>query len=158
MPARPERTGGDDGGRAASGRAGGGRAGGDPRPGARRRDPRQALGRLGEELAAEHLERLGFDVLDRNYRTRFGELDLVAFDGRALVFCEVKTRRRAAHGTGPWDNLHDDKRTQVRRMSAAWLADRPGRPYATELRFDAIGVSFDASGRLLALDHLEGAF
>ena len=43
-------------------------------------------------------------------------------------------------------------------MSAAWLADRPGRPYAAELRFDAIGVSFDASGRLLSLDHLEAAF
>lgn len=168
MHARPERTGGDDGGRRGGGRArgsptagapaGGGGRGSDRGPGARRPDPRHALGRLGEELAAEHLERLGFEVLDRNYRTRFGELDLVAFDGRALVFCEVKTRRAPAHGTGPWDNLHDDKRTQVRRMSAAWLADRPGRPYAAELRFDAIGVSFDVSGRLLSLDHLEGAF
>ena len=56
-------------------------------------DPRHSLGRLGERLAAEHFERLGYTVLARNYRTRFGELDLVAADDYTLVFCEVKTRR-----------------------------------------------------------------
>jgi putative endonuclease len=121
------------------------------------RDPRHQLGRLGERLAAEHLERLGFEVIDRNYRTRHGELDLVAFDSSLLVFCEVKTRR-SARGVGPWDKLGEEKRGQVRRMGVAWLTDRPGRPYAAELRFDAIGVTFDPAGRLLALDHLEGAF
>src|SRR5882672_4787710 len=56
-------------------------------------DPRQALGRLGEQLALEHLERLGYSLVARNHRTRFGELDLIVTDGRALVFAEVKTRR-----------------------------------------------------------------
>ena len=122
-----------------------------------RTDPRHQLGCVGEQLAAEHLERLGFEVLERNYRTRYGELDLVAFDGSTLVFCEVKTRR-SARGRSTWENLGEPKRAQVRRMGATWLTDRPGRPYAADLRFDAIGVTIDATGQLVALDHLEAAF
>ena len=52
-------------------------------------DLRHRLGRLGEQLAADHLARCGFEILQRNYRTRWGELDIVAFDGRTLAFCEV---------------------------------------------------------------------
>ena len=54
-------------------------------------DPRRALGALGERLAAEHLERAGYRIVERNYRTRYGELDIVASGERCLVFCEVKT-------------------------------------------------------------------
>ena len=119
-------------------------------------DPRHRLGRAGERAAAEHLERLGLRVLARNHRTRFGELDLIAWDGETLVFCEVKTRR--AGSGAPWEKLDGRKRAQVRRMAAAWLAETGDRPRAAELRFDAIGVVMDARGRLVALDHLEGAF
>ena len=119
-------------------------------------DTRHVLGRRGEELAAEHLERLGYEILARNHRTRWGELDLVAFGSGALEFCEVKSRR-AGSGT-PFDNLHGAKRAQVRRMAAAWLSETTDRPRAAELRFDAIGVVLDAVGRLVRLDHLEGAF
>jgi putative endonuclease len=59
----------------------------------KRPDPRRALGRLGEEIAVAHLERRGFAILDRNARTRRGEIDVVAFDGAVLAFVEVKTRR-----------------------------------------------------------------
>jgi putative endonuclease len=119
-------------------------------------DPRHHLGRLGERLAAEHLERRGCSIVARNHRTRHGEIDLIALDGDTMVFVEVKTRR----GRGdPWDALHDAKRSQVRRMAAAYLADGPtGRPRAALLRFDAIGVVVDARGHLTRLDHLEGAF
>jgi putative endonuclease len=120
-------------------------------------DPRQALGRQGERLAAQHLERLGFAIIARNYRTRHGELDLVAFDGTALVFAEVKTRRASGRGV-PWDNLHLRKRAQVRRMASAYLNQVPDRPRGDTLRFDAIGVIIDAGGTLVALEHLEGAF
>ena len=120
-------------------------------------DVRHTAGRRGEDLAAEHLERLGFQVLARNHRTRFGELDVVAFDGETLVFCEVKTRR-AGPSVSPWDALGRGKRKQVRTMAAAWLAETTDRPYAAELRFDAIGVVFDARGKLLALEHVEDAF
>ena len=122
-------------------------------------DPRQHLGRTGEDLALAHLERLGYALVARNHRTRFGEIDLVVHDGRALVFVEVKTRRATgSSGRGPWEALHERKRAQVRRMAAAFLAEVAERPRAVDLRFDAIGVVIDARGRLVALDHLEGAF
>ncbi len=126
---------------------------------------RRALGRLGEQLAADHLVRRGFGILQRNYRTRFGEIDIVAFDGRTLVFCEVKSRRSppADRPVGPshsvpFDSLHPRKRAQVRRMAASWMSERFRRPYAPAVRFDAIGVTVDGRGELLRLDHLEGAF
>jgi len=119
-------------------------------------DLRHQLGRLGERLAAEHLERLGYRILSRNHRTRFGELDLVAADAETIVFCEVKTRR-AGSGT-PWDALGGRKRSQVRSMGAAWLNEVQDRPRTAELRFDAVGVVIDARGELVSLDHLEGAF
>lgn len=119
-------------------------------------DRRQLLGRRGEQHAAEHLERLGFDIVARNHRTRHGEIDLVAFDGSVLVFVEVKARRRG--GGSPWDNLHGKKRAQVRRMASAYLNQVPERPRGHTLRFDAIGVVLERDGGLVSLDHLEGAF
>lgn len=120
-------------------------------------DPRRHLGQLGERLALEHLERLGYALVARNHRTRFGELDLVVSDDRALVFVEVKTRR-ACSSTRVWDALHPAKRTQVRAMARAFLAEVPDRPARGELRFDAVGVTIDPQGRLVSLEHLEGAF
>ena len=119
-------------------------------------DPRHHLGRLGERLAAEHFERLGYEILARNHRTRWGELDLVLSMPGRLVFCEVKTRRL---GSGdPWDSLHAVKRSQVRKMASAYLVEGPARAWSDELRFDAVGVVIDAQDRLVRLDHLEGAF
>jgi putative endonuclease len=121
-------------------------------------DLRQQLGRIGEDLALEHLRRLGYELVVRNHRTRWGEIDLVVHDGAALVFVEVKTRRATGSGRGPWEALHDRKRAQVRRMAACFLSDVQDRPRSAELRFDAIGVVIDAHGRLVRLDHLEAAF
>ena len=120
-------------------------------------DLRQHLGRVGERLAREHLERLGYRVLERNYRTRFGELDLVVCDDAHLVFVEVKTRRAGALESS-LQAVSPDKRRRVRRMAAAWLVEVPGRPRARELRFDVVAVTVDRHGRLVRLDHLEGAF
>ena len=121
-------------------------------------DTRQRLGAAGEQLAAEHLERRGFTILDRNFRTRWGELDIVAFDGSTLVFCEVKSRRTISPGRETLESVHGQKRSQVRRMAANWLVARTERPHAPDLRFDAIGVTFDRAGRFVRLEHLEGAF
>jgi len=125
-------------------------------------DPRRRLGARGEELAARHLEARGFEIVERNFRTRYGELDIVARDVRALVFCEVKTRvvRPATpHVLGPFASIGVRKQRQVRAMAREWLGQgRVEGPRPPELRFDAVGVSFDAQGRLLALEHLEGAF
>jgi putative endonuclease len=121
-------------------------------------DPRPELGRLGEQLAADHLSRRGFQIVERNFRTRWGELDIVAFDGRTLAFCEVKTRRASGRDPRPLDAVREGKRSRVRKMAGCWLIERRDRPYADTLRFDAIGVTVDAAGRLLSLEHLEGAF
>lgn len=108
-------------------------------------------------MAAEHLVRRGFQIVERNFRTRWGELDIVAFDGRVLAFCEVKTCRAGTSIT-PFDSVTQRKRRQVRRIARTWLAERPDHPYAELMRFDAIGVIVDQGGRLVSIDHLEAAF
>jgi putative endonuclease len=125
-------------------------------------DSRRALGEIGERLAAAHLARAGYAILARNFRTRFGELDLVAADGRCLVFCEVKarvagTRRGPA---GPLDAIGPRKRARVRAMAREWLTsdESAGRPRHAELRFDAIGVLVTRAGGLVSLEHVEDAF
>lgn len=120
-------------------------------------DLRHRLGVAGEQAALEHLERLGYRLVARNHRTRFGELDLVVADDRTLVFVEVKSRR-AGPASSPWDALTEAKQVQVRRMASAFLSDVSDRPWSLELRFDAIGVLYDGRGQLVRLDHLEGAF
>jgi putative endonuclease len=124
------------------------------------------VGRIGEELAAQHLERRGTRVLARNVRTRAGEIDIVAFDGRALIFVEVKTlqlRRafsvRPRQSPDPLAGLHPRQRARLRRLAAAWLSQTRGaRPYAETIRFDAVGVLLDARSRLLYLEQLEAAW
>lgn len=119
-------------------------------------DSRKSLGRLGEQLAAEHVERLGWQIVERNYQSRLGELDLVGVDGSTLVFVEVKTCR---FGRGrPWDSLHDRKQVQVRRIAGVWFNQRRATPFFEHVRFDGIGVLVDEADRLVSLDHLEGAF
>src|SRR3954447_6620070 len=120
-------------------------------------DVRRTWGQLGEQYAAQHFERLGFEVVARNHRTRFGELDLVAFDGKTLVFVEVKTRR--SEHRDAWENLHFVKQAKVRRMAVAWLRESPEhRPFSANLRFDGVAVLIDSRGNLVRLDHLEAAF
>ena len=121
-------------------------------------DRRRSVGARGEQLAAEHLERRGFTIVERNFRTRWGELDIIACDGAALVFCEVKTLRGVPGTHDPLEAVRSGKQVRLRRMAAQWLAARSERPRARELRFDAIGVRLAASGRLLELNHLERAF
>lgn len=121
-------------------------------------DPRRTLGALGEEIAVRHLQARGFRIVDRNFRTRWGELDIVATDSHALVFCEVKTRRATAQWRDPLESIDARKRVRLRRMAGQWVAHRgPGRRLAI-CRFDAIGVTVDREDRLLRLDHLEAAF
>jgi putative endonuclease len=122
------------------------------------------LGAHGERLAAAHLQRLGFAILARNVRTRYGEIDLIAFDGQVLAFVEVKTRRarrrwQLSADEQPLAWLRTSQRARLRRLAAAWLhAEARDRPRAHTIRFDAIGVVVDDFDRVLSLDHLEGAW
>ena len=120
-------------------------------------DLRHHLGRLGERLAREHLERLGYNVVASNYRTRFGELDLIVCDDTSLVFVEVKTRRAGALESSV-QAVSADKQRRVRKMAAAWLVEATDRPRSRELRSDVVAVTVDRDSRLVRLDHLEAAF
>jgi putative endonuclease len=126
---------------------------------------RSELGAAGEQLAVEHLVRRGFGIIERNFRTRWGELDVIAVKDRTIVFCEVKTRVVRGGPSGvdpgapdPLESVHARKQAKVRRIAARWLSERRDRPRADQLRFDAIGIAVDSTGGLLRLDHLEGAF
>ena len=124
-------------------------------------DPRRRLGALGERLAGEHLERDGYEILERNFRCALGELDIVAADAGALIFCEVKTRVAGSRAgpAGPLDAIGAGKRRRLRLLATAWLRARGAdRPHRHSLRFDAVGVTVNRAGGLLALEHLEDAF
>jgi putative endonuclease len=136
-----------------------------PRLDARETCERRALGRLGERLAAAHLRRLGFSLVAQNVRTRHGEIDLIAFDGRTLVFAEVKARRAGGRSgpirpdQDPLAALRPRQRLRLRRLATAWLHEhRSKRPAAECIRFDAIGVVVDRSDTPLRVDHIEGAW
>jgi putative endonuclease len=111
------------------------------------------LGVAGEQLAAEFLQRMGYTILSRNWRSRHGEIDLVARDGATLVFCEVKTRRSVRFGA-PAAAVGHQKRQHMRATALAWLAAH--RCAASTIRFDVIGIRIPVTGAP-ALQHLVGA-
>lgn len=116
---------------------------------------RQAVGEFGERLAVRHLvetERLV--LLDRNWRTATGEVDIIARDGDVLVFCEVKTRRGPAFGT-PAEAVGPRKVARLRRLAAEWLARAGVRP--AEVRFDVVSV-ITPRGGTPRIEHVKGAF
>jgi len=112
------------------------------------------LGDHGERIAAAYLTDAGLRVLDRNWRCRDGELDIVARDGDALVFCEVKTRRGIGFGH-PVEAVTPVKQRRLRRLAQRWLASHD--EHAPELRFDVVGVLIRPS-RPALVTHLRAAF
>ena len=100
-------------------------------------DARPELGRRGEDLAVSVFRRLGFEVMERNYRCKHGEIDLIARRGRVLVFCEVKTRRTDVWGI-PAEAVDHRKQSRLRLLAAVWLAERSVDP--VEVRFDVVSV------------------
>jgi putative endonuclease len=121
---------------------------------------RQRTGQRAEELVARRLAEAGWEIVERNARTRYGELDIVARDGRALVFLEVKAGREGAAFGPERPVLAVDTRKQrrVRRLATAWMAERRDTPPYDDIRFDAVGVTFDRTGRVTDVEHIPGAF
>jgi len=116
--------------------------------------PTTDLGNRGERIAAAYLTDSGLRVLDRNWRCREGELDIVARDGDALVFCEVKTRRGIGFGH-PVESVTPQKQRRLRLLAQRWLAAHD--EHAPDLRFDVVGVLVPSSG-LPRVTHLPAAF
>jgi len=122
-------------------------------------EQRRRLGRQAEDLVAARLRAAGWEILERNARNRHGELDLVARDGRVLVFVEVKAGRDGA-ALGPERpvvSVDFRKQRRVRRLATAWIGDHRNLPRYEEIRFDAIGVTYDGN-RVVDYEHIEGAF
>ena len=121
-------------------------------------------GRRGEEHAARCLEAAGWRVLERNARTRYGEIDIVALDGDALVFVEVKTGRSGTRVGPPRPVLAvgPDKQRRLRRLGSGWISGRREAgerlPRFSQIRFDVIGVTIGPDGAVCDYEHLVDAF
>ena len=115
---------------------------------------RQRLGERGEELACRELRRRGYAILDRRYRTRVGELDIVAQDGDTIVFVEVKTRTVESHGSALEAVIHA-KRRGIVAMARDYLTRR--RRWRGPCRFDVVAVAI-APGARPQISVVAGAF
>ncbi|MDP9433006.1 MAG: YraN family protein [Actinomycetota bacterium] len=115
---------------------------------------KDGLGRYGEDVAVQHLERGGLRVVSRNWRCNEGELDVVGYDGDVLVVVEVKTRSGVGFGS-PAEAVTGRKAQRIRRLACRWLMEH--RPQYSELRFDVVSVLRPSRGAA-QVEHLRGAF
>ena len=113
---------------------------------------KDALGRDGEQVAAEYLQRSGLRILARNWRCSEGEIDIVAAERRVLVVCEVKTRSSTRYGT-PVEAITRAKRRRLRRLAVRWLA--ANGVLFDEVRIDVVGLTRDPAGGF-TIEHVRG--
>jgi putative endonuclease len=116
-------------------------------------DQRQALGKRGEDLACTELEKRGYVIVDRRFRTRCGELDIVARDGGVLVFIEVKARSGSTFGT-PFESVTWKKRQRLCQMAASYLCLK--RLSIVACRFDVVSILEEHGTHTIEL--VRGAF
>jgi putative endonuclease len=122
-------------------------------------DPRRALGAVGENVAVEMLGALGYRIIERNFRTKYGELDIIAVDRDTLVFCEVRARVGRDAIAYALESIGPGKRMQLRKMAGEWFrlggADHPS---TRATRFDAVAIAMTRDGRVLSIEHVRDAF
>jgi putative endonuclease len=121
---------------------------------------RRRTGQIAEDFVAARLAAKGWEIVERNARTRYGELDIVAREGRVLVFLEVKAAR-AGTQIGPERpilSVDFRKQRRVRRLATAWMSERRNLPPYGEIRFDAVGVTLDRKDRAVHVDYVRAAF
>jgi putative endonuclease len=122
-------------------------------------DPRRARGAIGEQAAVDLLASLGFEILARNFRTKYGELDIVAIDRSTLVFCEVRTRVGRNAIAYALESIGPGKRMQLRKMAREWFRlSAADAPVTRGTRFDAVAVAITRDGRVLSIEHVRDAF
>jgi putative endonuclease len=114
----------------------------------------RSLGNFGERVAASHLEAKGYEILERNWSTKEGEIDIIASRGRDLVFVEVRSRRGRGMGT-PEESITGRKATHVRAAAAAYVQEHPDAP--PNQRIDVVALELDAKGRVLRVEQIENA-
>ena len=117
-------------------------------------DRRRALGRLGEDLAAKHLQNLGYVLLERNYRCEYGEVDIVAQDRERLAFVEVRARRGNAFGT-PEESVTPRKQQRLATVARNYLEEKGLSDVAWGI--DVVAVEFSPAGVLRRIDLIRDA-
>ena len=123
-------------------------------------DPREAsplsshrIGAVGEELARHHLEAKGYRVVAANYRCRWGEIDLIARDGRNWVFVEVRTRRSGTYG-GPEESLTETKKQRLAMAAQDYLSRQEEADADPEWRIDLVAIRLGTGRRVISIEHL----
>lgn len=119
-----------------------------------RRVRNRRFGNFGERVAASHLEAKGYQILERNYSTREGEIDLIASRGPQLIFVEVRSRRGRSMGT-PEESITGRKSDHIRAAAAHYVQEHPDAP--PEQRIDVVIIELDAKGRVLRVEQIENA-
>jgi len=117
--------------------------------------PPKSLGERGEDFAARYLKRLGYHIVGRQVDLRVGELDIVAVDGRTVVFVEVKTRTSDAAGA-PTEAIDELRQERMTRAALAYLKSHGLLEYSA--RFDVIGVVWPEGARTPSVEHIRDAF
>ena len=115
---------------------------------------RRRFGDFGERVAASHLEAKGYQILERNWSTREGEIDIIASRGPSLVFVEVRSRRGGSRGT-PEESITGRKADHLRAAAAAYAQEHPEAP--PDQRIDAVLIELDAKGRVMRVEQIENA-
>ncbi|HUG36005.1 MAG TPA: YraN family protein [Candidatus Limnocylindrales bacterium] len=119
-------------------------------------DLRRATGVRGEEEAARFLARCGYSILDKNVRTRAGEIDLVAKEGKTLVFVEVKTRKEIISDDPPQAAVNTRKQNRLGKLALGYLKLK--RLREQPCRFDVVAVIVNDEGGVKAIRHIPNAF
>ena len=115
---------------------------------------RQILGRIGEDLAVRHLESCGYELVERNYRCRAGETDIIARDGDYYAFVEVRTRRGRSHGT-PEDSITPAKQRKLVEVAMCYLDERGLGD--VDWRIDVVAIEMTFDGRVRRLNLIRSA-
>lgn len=114
---------------------------------------RRQLGQQGEEIAVRYLQKESYRIIARNFRTRYGELDIICLKNDVLVFVEVKTRRSKIYGSAE-EALTNQKIEHIRKVALQYLADNHTKH--KEIRFDVIAILMINNEP--RLNHIEAAF
>ena len=114
---------------------------------------RKQLGQAGEEIAAGYLKKKGYKLVERNYRCKSGEVDLILLDRKVIVFVEVKTRTDHSFGS-PFEAVEAHKQRKMIRAARFFLHAR--KLHQRDARFDVVGISWP--GDRLVVEHIENAF
>jgi len=116
---------------------------------------RQLVGKLGETKAGEYLVRNGYQIIEKNFRTRYGEIDIIAKDGNDLVFVEVRSRSTKSFGA-PEESITAKKQLKIKNLAQYYL--QVHNLNRVNCRFDVVVINFNRNGKLERLNHIRSAF